>query len=394
MGVDQQRPTVAVWRSRWLAPSETFVRDHVEGLTRWQALTLGLYHEESGLDVTPDLAPFARTATGRRLVGAASRLGYLGIYDTAVMRRRPALVHAHFGTGAVEVLPIARRHRLPLVVTFHGHDVNRAPREDPDGRYLRRLRQVFEYADVLLAVSKFIATRLVDLGAPPEKVRVHYLGVPVAEPLADPRSPRQGIVFVGRLTRQKGVDDLLEAYAQLPVDVRRRTPLRIAGAGPERDRLEDLAGGIPDGDVEFLGTVPSARVRELLAHAALFVAPSKEVPEGDAEAFGLALIEASLAGVPVLSYDFAGVPEAVVDGRTGLLAPEGDTVALSTHMQRLLQDPVLASTLGAQGQQRVVEDFDAATQTALLEDLYDEVAHDSRRAGRRRLHRTEPMPRA
>ena len=258
-GVQDPRPAVAVWRSLWLPPSETFVRDHVRGLRRWDPVTLGLYREENGLGVVPDLAPFTRHGPWSAVVGPLSRLGYPGVYDSVIRRRRPALVHAHFGTGATEVLPIARRHHLPLLVTFHGHDVFRAPQEDPSGRYLRRLQQVFDYADRLLPVSEYIADRLLELGAPQEKMLVHYLGIPLGDRtgpavLREPDSPRDGLLFVGRLVARKGVDDLLRAYELLPQDLRRATPLRIVGDGPERRRLESLAAQVPGADIEFLGT--------------------------------------------------------------------------------------------------------------------------------------------
>ncbi|WP_406832161.1 glycosyltransferase [Pedococcus sp. KACC 23699] len=374
--MQDRRPTVAVWRSLWLPPSETFVRDHVRGLRRWDALTLGLYHEDRGLEVVPDVAPFVRHGLRAKLVGPMSRLGYPGLYDATIRRRRPELVHAHFGTGATEVLPVARRHGLPLVVTFHGHDVVRAPQEDPTGRYSRRLEAVFDYADLLLPVSHYIASRLVDLGAPSDKVRVHYLGIPLdgrAAPRQVEDDSREGLLFVGRLVPLKGVDDLLQAYAMLPTALRRATPFRIVGDGPERARLESMAAQVPDGDITFLGTRTPGEVRDLMGRTRVLGAPSKEVLPGDAEAFGLVLVEAALARAAVVSYASGGVPEAVIDGVTGLLAPEGDVAALAGHLQRVLQDPELATALGDAGHERVVEHFDAAHQIAVLEDLYDEV---------------------
>ena len=367
------KPVVAVWRTLWLPGSETFVRDHLESLRRYEPLTLGLYHDDPGLDVRPDRAPFARTGTRRFLAAASSRLGHVGVFDGVLRRSRPDLVHAHFGTGAVEALPIARRHGLPLVVTFHGHDVNRAPVEDRSGRYLRRLADVFDYASALLPVSEFIGSRLRDLGADAEKVRVHHLGIPLPASLPDPAGPRRGVAFVGRLTRQKGVEDLLLALRRLEPGLLGVTPVRIVGDGPERRHLEEVARSIDGADVTFLGQRSSEEVAEILSTTAVFVGPSTAVPEGDAEAFGLAAIEASRAGVPVVSYDYAGIPEAVVDGETGLLAPVGDVAGLAERLQALLTDPAHGVLLGTHGQRRVVERFDVLTQTARLEEIYDEV---------------------
>jgi colanic acid/amylovoran biosynthesis glycosyltransferase len=372
----RDQPVVAVWRSLWLPASETFVRDHVVNLSRWKPLTLGLYEEPSVIPVKVDRAPFHRTAVGVRLARVSRRLGHIGAYDGIIRRRRPALVHAHFGTGAVEVLPVARRHRLPLLVTFHGHDVNRAPYEDGADTYRRRLAEVFEYADVLLAVSDFLRDRLVQLGAPPEKVQVHYLGIPVLRPLPA-QGPRAGIVFVGRLIQRKGVDDLISAYSRLPSELRCATSLTIVGDGPERGALERLAGSVSGGRITFAGYQPPDQVEALLASAALFVGPSKALPHGDEEALGLTFLEAARAGVPAVGYDFAGVPEAVLHGRTGLLARVNDVEHLGVQMERLLVDEELAHRLGRTGQQRVVAEFDVVQRTRALERLYDQVAERS-----------------
>ena len=381
------KPVVAVWRTLWLSASETFVRDHLESLRRYEALLIGLYQDDPDLGVTPDRAPFARSGYRAHLASVSSRLGHVGVYEPILLRRRPCLIHAHFGTGAVEALPVARRNRLPLVVTFHGHDVNRAPLEDASGRYRRRLAEVFDYASVLLAVSEFIAGRLLELGAPADKVRVHHLGIPLRGPLPDPRADRAGVTFVGRLTRQKGVEDLMLALAQLPPSLLASTPVRIVGKGPERQRLESLARSVPGAHIAFLGHLASDDVATLLATTALFVGPSTAVPEGDAEAFGLAALEASRAGVPVVSYDYAGMPEAVIDGVTGLLAPVGDVACLAERMRALLTDRERAVALGAAGQRRVVAEFDVVDRTRALEEIYDEVCRADRRPACRRLRR-------
>nr|WP_256793611.1 glycosyltransferase [Terrabacter sp. Ter38] len=326
------------------------------------------------MGVRPLRAPFPYTPFGRRLARASSRVGHPLIYDALLRRGGASLVHAHYGTGAAEALPIAKRAGLPLVVTFHGHDVNRAPSEDADGFYGRRLSEVFAYADLLLPVSRFLAGRLLELGAPPEKVRVHYLGAPVAAMLPDPSHQRSGVAYVGRLTAQKGVEDLIRAYAALPPDMRAAASLSIVGDGPERARLGALATDLlPDGDVRFLGPRSSAEVTHLLSSTRLFVAPSKRSSDGAAEAFGLTIIEASMAGAPVIGYDYAGVPEAVADGESGLLVPEGDIAALTAAMVRVLGDHALAQSLGRAGQQRAVQSFDGQRQMERLEALYDDV---------------------
>src|SRR5207245_655947 len=103
------------------------------------------------------------------------------------------------------------------------------------------------------------------------------------------------------------------------------------GVGPSRSMLESLARELlPEGQYIFLGHVPDAA--DLYASADLFALPSMQ------EGFGLVFVEAGLAGVASIGSEVGGVPEVIVNGRTGLLVPCGDTPALSGAIQRLLQD--------------------------------------------------------
>ncbi len=364
------RPVVAVWKSTWLPGSQTFVANQLGALRRWRPLLLGVHRLPDGLPVVPDRAPFGSGRLWRAVRRASATTGYLGVYDGLIRREGARVVHAHFGTSAVGVLPVARRLGLPLVVTFHGYDVTSEPRRtDPAGRrYRARLREVFAYADTLIAVSDHVAGLLVSLGAPEGRIRVLPIGIPTEGPEPRPLSARRGIVFVGRLVEHKGVEDLLGAVAALPADLR-SVPVTIVGDGPLRPALE-AAATTAALDVTWRGFVPPAEVAMALRENAIFCAPSIRSVAGDAEAFGMVYLEAALQGLPVVAYAVGGVPEAVARDVTGLLAPERDITALSGHLRTLLTNPELASALGSRGRERVRRDFDVVRRTAELEDLY------------------------
>lgn len=335
---------------------------------------MGLHYDERGMGVCPERAPFPFTTAGRKAARISSRLGHPRVYERALTRSGVELVHAHFGTGAVEILAVAQRQRLPLVVTFHGHDVNRAPHEDP--LYADRLERVFAYASHLLPVSDHIADKLLALGAPVDRTTVHHLGIPLQSGDVGPEKAaalrRSGVLHVGRLVAYKGADDLVRSYAALPDAVRVAHPLTIVGDGPERQRLEQLAETLVGPGVRFLGTRPSCEVAELMARARVFVAPSKQLPNGDSEAFGLTMIEAAREGGPVVAYDCAGAREAVDHGETGILVGEGRVDALGRAVEQLLGDDTLARQMGESGRRRVHDQFDLARQTLTLESIYDE----------------------
>jgi colanic acid/amylovoran biosynthesis glycosyltransferase len=371
--VDPVDRCVVVWRDAWLPASETFILNQIASLDRWHPLLLGLRTVLDGLPVFPAKSPFGDGRVERIARKTSSLMSYRFVYDGLIHRSRASLIHAHFGTDAVTVLPIARRLRLPLIVTFHGYDATSAPHL-PNGvgdRYRSRLRPVFEYASRLIAVSEYIASSLRSLGAPADKITVAPIGIPV-DFVAPQREERRGITFVGRLTPIKGVADLIQAVSRLPRECLAGHPLRIVGYGPEEERLREQASRLGV-SVEFLGLRGPGYIAELLSRSSIFCAPSRTTAEGAAEGFGTVNLEAALQGTPVVAYRSGGVPEAVIDGCTGLLAPNGDVAHLSRNLLRLLENPTEAISLGAAGQQRVLTQFDIRSRSVALETIYDEV---------------------
>lgn len=368
---------MAVWRNAWLAGSETFVRDQVAAMRTWQPLRVGLRA------VAEPLTPADLTLLGpsRRNELRLELAGSIGLRRRAAafLRDNDArLVHAHFGLDATSARPVADRLGLPLVATCHGYDVTLLPRlRGPIGwEYRRRLAQMFGSAAALVAVSRFIAERMVELGAPEPKVHIlpigiDTLGVRDADPLPDP-AERRGVAFVGRLVPKKGVRDVVRVWASLPAELRAKHPLRIVGDGPLRAALEADAAAV-DGTVELLGYRSSAEVADILRRSAVYFQPSQTAPDGDAEGFGMVYLESALHGLPSVAYAHGGVTDAVADGITGLLAPEGDEATLRGNLERVLADPDLAGRLGASGRHRVLTDFDIDSCTAALERLYDSV---------------------
>jgi glycosyltransferase involved in cell wall biosynthesis len=346
-------------------------------MTRWHGVRVGLQQLPEPL-VPADFAPFTGASRLQKLRGEVlGTVGWERQYVNFLMEAEAQVLHAHFGPSAIRALPVAKRAGLPMVATFHGYDVTRVPRLSLGrGReYRRRLHRLFDYADRLIAVSEFIADRLIRLGAPESRVIVHYTGIDVRDiDAASPLPPwpeRKGIVFVGRLVPKKGVLDLLEAVDRLPGELR-HTPITIIGDGPLAGdiRRQAAARGLSVALPGFLG---SDEVAAALDRARVFCGPSRTGPDGDAEGLGMTFLEAGLHGAPVVSYAHGPLREAVDDGVTGLLAPEKDVAALSDRLHTVLSDDALAERLGRQGRAHVLEKFDIRRCTPALERIYDEV---------------------
>lgn len=380
---DPFAPRVAIWRTAWLAASETFIRDQMSAMQRYVPVRVGLRRVAGSL--TPADLTLLGSSKGAELRTEA--LGSLGMRRrmTGFLREQQvALIHAHFGPDAITALPVAERLGVPLVATCHGYDVSKLPNlgGGVGWEYRRRLARMFEAADALIAVSGFVAQRMVELGAPAHKVQVRHIGIDLHGAATDdpvvPAADRRGVAFVGRLVPKKGVLDLLTAWSRLPTALRTAHPLRIIGAGPLGAELAARAPEI-DGPVELLGYRPSAEVGELLDRSAVYAQPSRTAADGDVEGFGMVYLEAGLHGLPCVAYAHGPVVEAVRDGVTGLLGPEGDLDTLTASLHRLLTEPELADRLGRQGRARVLADFDIRACTAELEGVYDTVVARRRR---------------
>jgi len=302
--------------------------------------------------------------------------GHDPVANRAIARLRPALLHAHFGPDGMLAMRIAERHRLPLVVSFHGYDATR--RDDSfttaGGRlWLAHRAELFDRATYLLANSEFVRGRLIALGTPADKVVLHRIGVDLGRfaPAASTSTSTapDHVVFVGRLAAVKGIDIAVRAMAV----VRRSHPsarLTVVGDGPLRSETEALAVSLGV-DVTWRGALPFDQVLDELSTATLVVAPSITATNGQPEALGLSLVEAQACGIAVVASRSGGIPETVVDGVTGLLAEEGSVDETANHITRLLGDSELRSRLGRAGREHVTREFDLATQSRRLSELYD-----------------------
>lgn len=210
----------------------------------------------------------------------------------------------------------------------------------PD-RLLRAYRRVKAWetgwtalARVLVA-SPFVASLLEADGAPAERIRV--VAYPVDPPPAAEPEQLADVLFVGRVVRAKGIDVLLRAVAGLGVSV------AIAGDGPERAELEELAAEV-GADARFLGWVSPERRTALLRGCRVFAMPSLWE-----EPFGIVGVEALGAGVPVVASRVGGIPSWLEEGRGGLLVDAGDPGSLGEALRRVLEEDGLAQALSAQG---------------------------------------------
>jgi glycosyltransferase involved in cell wall biosynthesis len=322
-----------------------FVRDAVEHVRR-----VGVEVEV----VSPASFRHFGIAYGYGVAGNLRRRPWLALLLPAFMAfflraaRRAArgadLVHAHWLPSGL----VAWATGTPFVVQLWGTDVELA-RHAP---WLAR--PILRRARLTIAASAFLAGSARELGA--RDVRVIPVGVELPEHVDPPDDPPH-VLFVGRLSPEKGILEFLEATKGLP--------RVIVGDGPLRPRVP-----------EALGFVPHAQLGAYYERAAVVCVPSRR------EGYGVAAHEAMAYGRPVVATPVGGLVDAVEDGVTGLVvAPD----RLREAVTRLLQDGGLRERLGAAGRARAAARFDWSAATAGLVDAYASSAPDvDPEPGRRR----------
>lgn len=371
-------PRVLVYRQSLLPISEVFVRQHHDSLSRFEPVFAGLERVD-GIDIS-DTTAISLQKPGERSKRKTALFRLAGIapqFMREIAQIRPDLIHAHFGVDAVDMLPVARRLGVPLLVTLHGYDVTMADREfrrmkTMGWNYLAKRKALFNKAALLLPVSMYLGEVTRGLGAPAAKIHPHYLGIPLPPAtLMQPGAARRGVTFVGRLVRKKGVHRLLEALSILK-QRGQSVPTTVIGDGPERQRLQDDAASLGV-DVVFRGARPHAEVLSAMASAEVFCMPSAPAESGDNEGLPIVYLEAQAVGTPIVAFDQGPVGEAIANGVSGLLGPVGDVEALADNLARVIGHSDRIAEMGRAGRRRVETLFDIRRQARILEEIYESV---------------------
>jgi colanic acid/amylovoran biosynthesis glycosyltransferase len=274
------------------------------------------------------------------------------------------ILHCHFGPKG-RIGAILKQAGVPgrLVISIHGYGARQAE------RHPEQYADLFEAADLFLVNSIYTYDRLVNAGAPEQRVAHHPLGIDVEsvpfkwDTETAERTDTVRIITVARLVELKGIDYSIRAIGRLVDRVDADIEYHIVGDGEERADLEELAGGLGLSDtVTFHGHTNRNEVIRMLADADLFTLPSLE------EAFGMVLLEAQAVGLPIVATRVGGIPEVVREGETAILVPPGDEEALADEIEGLLHRRSEWRAIGRVGRESVATNYDSEQ---LIEDLID-----------------------
>ena len=325
----------------------------------------------SGLQVKDLGIPREKSVRGERT------LAKLCYYLTAVPRVkrilrsfRPHILHAHYATSYGLLASTSGFH--PWICSVWGSDVYSFPRKGLLHRQL--LRFVLSRADQVCATSSVMAEECRKYTI--RNIHVTPFGIDCRQfhPRAGIGSQNAHAITVGTIKSLEPnyrIDLLIRSFAEIC----RRHPwadlkLLIVGNGSQRSELESLVEreGL-SGRTFFAGQVPHQKVAEYLRRLSVYVAVSAS------ESFGVAVLEASACGIPVVVSRVGGLVEVVRDGETGLIVPPDNLQATTTAIEKLVMDPTLRSTMGAAGRRWVADQYNWERSVEIMLDVYRSVSN-------------------
>ncbi|MCK9924660.1 glycogen synthase [Frankia sp. AgPm24] len=379
---------------------------HVEYLARELARLVDLSVHREGRGPAPQDAPVVEIAGGPGTVGVTAHRPWAaldGVNDAlrtvsmdvsmAAAAAGADVIHSHTWYANLGGHLAALLGGVPHVMTSHSLEPQRPWKAEQLGGGYRLSswceRVAIEGAAAVVAVSAGMRTDILTAYPSVDPARVHVIrnGIDTEEYQPDPATDvlekygldpdRPIVIFVGRITRQKGLPVLLRAAAALD----RRAQLVLCAGAPDTPELlaetTKLVDGLQadrDGVVWLSGMLPKPEIIQLLSHATVFVCPSVYEP------LGIVNLEAMACGTAVVASRVGGIPEVVDDGVTGLLVPPDDPPALADAINTVLADPSRATAMGRAGRDRAVTEFGWAAVAERTAALYTSVVGGQRPA--------------
>ncbi len=372
----------------YLPITGTWIYGQIENLTRYKPIVY--CHTTQNLDTYP--TKHIRSLELKEGIGDPSTFfnkawkklfKFYPPFSIFLLRDRPELFHAHFGSSGYDLLRLKRIFKLPLVTTFYGFDLSLLPSQYPEWR--TRYKRLFQGGEISLVEGNHMKQCLVELGCPPEKIIVQYLGIDLnhiefdARKLGEDKEIR--ILISAHFREKKGIPYAVEAFGRVK-QIHPELMLKLtiigdsAGSPGQEEEKRKIFGVIQEYNLEnhvnLLGyRVYPAFLKELYRHH-IFIHPSIHASNGDIEGGApVCIIEASASGMPILSTTHCDIPEVVIDKESGYLVPERDVDSLAERLDFLLSNPILWEKMGLKGREHIEKNYDVVKQGQRLEEIYD-----------------------
>ena len=279
---------------------------------------------------------------------------------------------AEYGNTATHCIDVLKSLNIPLITHFHGYDASVRDIIAANDNY----QEVFKYSSFVVVVSKVMYQKLMQLGCPEEKLVLNTYGPSPDFEALNCSCETQNILAVGRFVNKKAPNYTILAFKEV-LNEFPEARLLMAGEGDLLSACKDLAKQLQiQQNVSFLGVIDHDEFRKQIITARAFIQHSITAENGDMEGTPVAILEASLAGLPVISTFHAGIPDVIIHQETGLLVDEHDVNGMAKHLREILRDKSFAKQLGEAGKRNISENFSMKKHIGTINDLIYQLANN------------------
>ncbi len=274
--------------------------------------------------------------------------------ENYLLKNKIEYILCEYGPSGVEIMKIANKLKIPLIVHFHGYD---AYREDILSSYGKRYKELFSFASEIIAVSEHMKLQLSKLGCPENKLHKLCYGIDTTIfRLNETKTPSPTFIACGRFVEKKGPTLTIRAFEKV-VAKEPNAKLVMIGDGELLQTCKDLAIALGiNENVEFKGALSQEQIASEFRNALAFVQHSITTKTNDSEGTPLVILEAMSSGLAVISTLHGGIPD-VVSNETGLLVKEGDVDTMAEKMLFLISNPDEAIAMGTKAAKVVAEKY-------------------------------------
>lgn len=291
------------------------------------------------------------------------------IFIEIITGRKAKVAHIHMASGGsflrkALIIRILKFFHVPVILHLHGAMFHLFYKEQTEKKR-KRIRETFLMSDKVIVLTHSWKAWYMDT-IEKKTPLVVYNGVEDFRTSKDQLSKRKNdILFLGRLGERKGTYDLLKAFAQV---LRYSDATLILAGDGDIDECKVLADSLGIGaSVEFLGWIDYEEKKNLLNNCKVFCLPSYN------EGFPIGVLEAMSTGLAIVSTKAGGIPEAIENGKSGILIEAGDIDALASSLNRILSDDKICDMLGSNARKRYVENFTLSKIAKEIQKIYSEL---------------------
>lgn len=364
------KPILALFSPNANQLTETFIKAHRELIDADIRLLYGGYCPQFSDKYGALVGQTWLSKALRRLERMVLPQNRLTSHEKAIVKflvdEKVEVAMAEFGVTGAKVYKACAAAKVPLIVHFHGFD---AHMYSTLKTYGNQYKKMFEYASYTIGVSQFMCNQLKKLGVPEEKLVYNPYGPNPAFFNCAPSQNSNNLVAIGRFIPKKAPELTVKAFAQI-IGEYPNIRLRMGGTGESLEMCKKLAQSLGVADkIEFPGAINHIQVKEWFEDALAFVQHSVTAPDGDTEGTPVAVLEASAAGLPVVATNHAGIPDVIIQHKTGILVAEHDFDAYVNALRTIVSNPAHSRLMGQAGRANIRDHFTMERHISVLDDL-------------------------